>query len=263
MGWRDRARRPIVKEIGTSQASAAALMARAANAPSAASSADPRDRDAEIDGNRLTLLPDGPERLDALLDLINGAQASLRMLYYMYHPDHSGERGARRCCRPPGRGVEVSLLIDGFGSSATPDDSFAELAEAGARFCRFNPSLRPALSAAQPPEAGARRCDDDRDPDRRVQHRRQLFRRPSGKALARHLAAGRGPGRGAPGALLRRALRLGAGEERRGSGAAPHGPPNISETRGPLQWQFGGPERAISPWACRTCRDLSTAATST
>ena len=39
------------------------------------------------------------------------------------------------------RGVEVALLIDGFGSSSTPDDYFAELSEAGARFCRFLPSL--------------------------------------------------------------------------------------------------------------------------
>ena len=37
------------------------------------------------------------------------------------------------------RGVEVKLLIDGFGSAATPD-FFTELAQAGGQYCVFNPS---------------------------------------------------------------------------------------------------------------------------
>ena len=45
-----------------------------------------------VDGNRLTLLPDGPERLEALLALIDGAQHSLRLLYYIYPRRPSGER---------------------------------------------------------------------------------------------------------------------------------------------------------------------------
>ena len=44
----------------------------------------------EVAGNRLTLLADGPERLDALLDLIGGAKESLRFLYYMFMDDSSG-----------------------------------------------------------------------------------------------------------------------------------------------------------------------------
>jgi cardiolipin synthase len=35
----------------------------------------------EIAGNRLTLLADGPARLEALIALIEGARSSLRLLY--------------------------------------------------------------------------------------------------------------------------------------------------------------------------------------
>ncbi|HWJ60207.1 MAG TPA: phosphatidylserine/phosphatidylglycerophosphate/cardiolipin synthase family protein, partial [Sphingomicrobium sp.] len=48
------------------------------------------DRQVEVDGNRRTLLPEGPQRRAALLDLIDDAQHSLRLLYYMVMPDDSG-----------------------------------------------------------------------------------------------------------------------------------------------------------------------------
>jgi cardiolipin synthase len=37
-----------------------------------------------VDGNRLLILPDGPDRLEAILDLIGNARTSLRLLYYMF-----------------------------------------------------------------------------------------------------------------------------------------------------------------------------------
>jgi cardiolipin synthase len=37
-----------------------------------------------IAGNRLTMLPEGPERMEALLGLIGAAKRSLRVLYYIY-----------------------------------------------------------------------------------------------------------------------------------------------------------------------------------
>ena len=33
-----------------------------------------------VDGNRLIVLPDGPDRLEAILDLIGNARTSLRLL---------------------------------------------------------------------------------------------------------------------------------------------------------------------------------------
>src|SRR5581483_10878791 len=102
------------------------------------SDADPKIA-LEVAGNRLTLLADGPERLDALIGLIDGAGESLRLLYYIWCEDEAGTRVRDALVRAAGRGVEVSLLVDGFGASAATEGFFAPLAEAGARFCRFVP----------------------------------------------------------------------------------------------------------------------------
>ncbi|MGH6784891.1 MAG: phospholipase D-like domain-containing protein, partial [Sphingomicrobium sp.] len=50
----------------------------------------PSAQSIDVDGNRLTLLPDGPGLLDALLGLIDGAKRGLRLLYYIYSADQSG-----------------------------------------------------------------------------------------------------------------------------------------------------------------------------
>ena len=58
----------------------------------------------------------------------------------MVMPDASAERFKAAILNAVERGVKVSLLIDGFGSSAAPDDYFRRLSERGVRFCRFIPS---------------------------------------------------------------------------------------------------------------------------
>src|SRR3954463_8527128 len=101
--------------------------------------ADPDTRPHDVGGNRLTLLPDGPQRLDALIGLIDGARTSLRLLYYIWCEDDAGTRVRDALVRAAERGVEVALLVDGFGASDAREDFFAPLSEAGARFCRFVP----------------------------------------------------------------------------------------------------------------------------
>lgn len=93
----------------------------------------------DVDGHRLVLLEGGAERLDALLALIDGAERSLRLLFYIFLADSVGTRvrdAAVAACR---RGVAVSLLIDGFGSDDAPDDFFRPLEAVGGRVCRFLP----------------------------------------------------------------------------------------------------------------------------
>ena len=93
----------------------------------------------EVAGNRLTLWIDGPERLDALIALIDGAEESLRILYYIWLNDESGRRVRDALVEAAGRGVQVSMLLDGFGASAANPAFFRPLEVAGARFCRFVP----------------------------------------------------------------------------------------------------------------------------
>jgi cardiolipin synthase len=93
----------------------------------------------EVAGNRLTLVSDGPERLEALIALIDGAKESLRILYYIWLNDASGRRVRDALVTAAKRGVQVSILLDGFGASAANTAFFAPLAETPARFCRFVP----------------------------------------------------------------------------------------------------------------------------
>jgi cardiolipin synthase A/B len=93
----------------------------------------------EVCGNRLTLTADGPARLASLIALIDGAQESLRILYYIWLNDDSGRRVRDALVAAAERGVEVSMLLDGFGASAATPAFFKPLSDAGARFCRFVP----------------------------------------------------------------------------------------------------------------------------
>ncbi|MEQ7873688.1 phosphatidylserine/phosphatidylglycerophosphate/cardiolipin synthase family protein [Sphingomonas sp. ASV193] len=207
-----------------------------------------------VDGNRLTLIPDGPERLDALVALIDGAKKSLRLLYYIFAADESGGRVRDALERARARGVEVGLLIDGFGSSSTPPDYFTALNEAGARFCRFLPSYgrrylirnhqKLALADEERVIIGGFNVENDYFATKEEGGWRDLGLLVEGPAAARL----------APyfDALMGWALKKGA--RIRDLRRIIH---RFSETEGTLQWSFGGPMRRLSPWAHATCRDLS------
>lgn len=92
-----------------------------------------------VAGNRLTLLAEGPQRLEALIRLIDGAERSLRLLYYIWENDQAGRRVRDALARALERGVAVSLLVDGFGAANATAAFFAPLVEADSRFCRFAP----------------------------------------------------------------------------------------------------------------------------
>jgi cardiolipin synthase len=91
-----------------------------------------------VEGNRLTPLIAGSVRLEALLALIDGAQRSLRLLYYIYCDDAAGRQVRAALDRALARGVAVRLIVDGFGS-ALPTHFFDELTRDGADVCRFLP----------------------------------------------------------------------------------------------------------------------------
>lgn len=91
-----------------------------------------------VAGNRLRPVAEGPDLLDTLIDTIDGAQSSLRMLYYTYADDRSGRRVRDALIAAMDRGVTVSLIVDGFGSNLS-DDFLRPLESAGATACRFIP----------------------------------------------------------------------------------------------------------------------------
>jgi cardiolipin synthase len=214
-------------------------------------------RSIKVDGNTLTFFPDGPERLDALLALIDGAKQSLRLLYYIYEPDKAGERIRKAILGAVDRGVAVSLLIDGFGSSDTPDDYFAELPKKGARFCRFNPSygrryllrnhqklaLADAESKAPSILIGGFNIADEyfgTVPQGAWRDVGLLVQGPAAARLAPYYdkLIEWALSKNAKMRTLRRLIF------------------KYTETRGALQWQLGGPTAKLSPWGVSTCKDL-------
>ena len=218
---------------------------------------DRESRALTVDGNRLTLYPDGPERLEALIDLIDGAKHSLRLLYYTYLADAAGQRVKDALIRAVGRGVTVALLIDGFGSSTTPDDYFLDLSRSGAKFCRFNPAYgrryllrnhqKLALADGETPHSramiGGFNISDAYFGTVEQGAWRDIALIVQGPAAARLapyydklISWARSP------KPMMRTLRYLVRK--------------YSETSGPLQWQFGGPTARLSPWGVSTCKDL-------
>jgi cardiolipin synthase len=211
-------------------------------------------RTVTIDGNQLIFLPDGPDRLAALLDLIGSAKKSLRLLYYIFAPDRSGELVREALIDAVNRGVDVALLIDGFGSSKAPDDYFRDLSDAGARFCRFLPSVgrrylirnhqKLALADGNIVLIGGFNIEDDyfkpaddggwRDTGLTIEGPAAARLAPYFDALMDWAVARRSKIRDLR-AIIHR----------------------FSETSGKLQWQYGGPMERLSPWTTSTCRDLS------
>ena len=207
-----------------------------------------------IDGNRLTPVLEGPGRLRALLALIDEARRSLRLLYYIFSGDGSGDRVRDALLRALDRGVQVSLLIDGFGSGQTPETYFRELSERGAKFCRFNPAYgrryvlrnhqKLALADEECILIGGFNVEDSYFGEVDEGAWRDIGLLVEGSAAARvapyydSLMAW----------SLKPRSRL---KELRMTVR------RFSEHEGPLQWQYGGPMQLKSPWALSTVRDLA------
>ena len=211
---------------------------------------------ATVDGNRLTLLPDGPERLAALIALIEEAQESLRFLYYMFLDDESGGRVRDALLAAAERGVQVSLLVDGFGSDAAKAAFFQPLIDGDVDFCRFSARYgrryllrnhqKLALADGRRVLIGGFNVSDEYFGTVESGAWRDLGLEVEGDSVSclvdyfdRLFAWAQKP----KGRIreLRRMLQQG------------------SSTEGKLHWLFGGPTRRLSPWARAVRRDMKRA----
>ena len=210
------------------------------------------DKTLDVDGNRLTLLVEGSERLQALLGLIDGAKESLRLLYYIYRADRSGELVYEAMRRAIDRGVKVSLLLDGFGAYVH-DDYFGPLVDRGLSYCRFHPTFgrrylirchqKMALADEQRVLIGGFNIEDSYFGTIEEGAWRDLGLMVDGPAAGRLASYYDEFFRWSSvrGARIRDLNRL----------IHRH-----SENHGALQWTFGGPMTRLSPWATATSRDL-------
>lgn len=208
---------------------------------------------AEVAGNRLTLLPEGPERLDALIALIDEARESLRILYYIFMDDASGTRVRDALLAASARGVAVSLLVDGFGSTNNLAFFQPLIDSPDVRFCRFSPNYgrkyllrnhqKLALADGRRVIIGGFNVSDDYFGTVESGAWRDIGLEVAGdsvQCLTRYFDdlfswAAR------PKARIRDLRRM----------LHQH-----SVTEGTLHWLFGGPTRRLSPWARAVRKDM-------
>lgn len=98
---------------------------------------------ATVAGHDIRLIPDGPQRLAQMLAMINAAQSSIRMMFYIYADDASGGAVRQALVGAAVRGVSVDLLLDSFGSSRLTDSYFDPLRAAGGRVRWFGTRWTP------------------------------------------------------------------------------------------------------------------------
>nr|WP_314902085.1 cardiolipin synthase ClsB [uncultured Deefgea sp.] len=94
-------------------------------------------------GNKLTLLRNGAEFFPALLLAIETAQFEIRLETYLFEADEVGLSIASSLMHAAQRGVNVGLLIDGFGAKNFPADLRQRLQTAGVHFLFFRPEVSP------------------------------------------------------------------------------------------------------------------------
>jgi cardiolipin synthase A/B len=99
---------------------------------------DPKPFAFVAQGQSLMFHPAGAERLEALLELIGAARERLQVSFYIFAGDGSGIAVRDALAAAAARGVDVSLIVDGFGTPAR-EAFFRPLREAGGRFCWFSP----------------------------------------------------------------------------------------------------------------------------
>jgi cardiolipin synthase A/B len=93
------------------------------------------------DGNRLELLRNGEEYFPALERGIDAAAHEIHLEAYIFEADATGSRIAEALMRAARRGVQVHLLVDGFGSRQFSRKLQPQLLEAGVQALVFRPEL--------------------------------------------------------------------------------------------------------------------------
>lgn len=205
-----------------------------------------------IAGTRLTLVETGSERLGLLLQMIDQARSSIRLLFYMMDADAVGEAVRDALVRAARRGCRVSVILDGFGSDI-PAGFFDPLHAAGGSSCLFNPRIgaryllrnHQKLVVVDDRQAitGGANLTVDYMSDHSPERWRDLWLHLDGaavRAAARYYDAlhawstHKGPRLRALRRLLHR----------------------HTQRKGALQWQYSGPVRRGHPWTVGVARDL-------
>jgi cardiolipin synthase len=93
-------------------------------------------------GNDVRLLENGEEFFPAVFEAIDSAQEEVLIETFILFEDKVGHALREAMVSAARRGVRVTLLVDGFGSSDLGAAYIGELADAGVHLCVFDPCRR-------------------------------------------------------------------------------------------------------------------------
>jgi len=89
------------------------------------------------DGNRLEILTDGQQIYHHLISLIDSAQDSIYISTFIFRPDEVGREIRDRLVLKARQGLDVRVLLDGFGAVQTGRRFFVPLVKAGGKYAFF------------------------------------------------------------------------------------------------------------------------------
>ena len=95
------------------------------------------------EGNQITLLRNGAEYFPALESAIDAANKEIHLQTYIYEADVVGLRIADALKRAAQRGVQVCVLLDGFGCKDTPQPLLDDLRQSGVQVLKYRPKISP------------------------------------------------------------------------------------------------------------------------
>ena len=97
----------------------------------------------QVEGNQLTLLQNGAEYFPQLCADIDAARHSIHLETYIFAADQAGRTVADALRRAAARGVEVCLLLDGFGAAELSRQWLDELRADGVQVLWFRRDISP------------------------------------------------------------------------------------------------------------------------
>jgi cardiolipin synthase A/B len=94
-------------------------------------------------GNDVRLLRNGTEYFPALLQALDSAQYEIFIETYIYELDEVGQQVTAALLHAASRGVQVHLLLDGFGCRHFPENIREQLEQAGVQVLFYRPKISP------------------------------------------------------------------------------------------------------------------------
>lgn len=93
----------------------------------------------DVGDNKIRLVHGAAERLKILIELVESAKVSLKIFFYMFEEDGTGQLLLDNLIDACNRGVDVTLMVDSFGSNGASSNFFDPLQQAGGSFAIFSP----------------------------------------------------------------------------------------------------------------------------